>query len=85
MQGDEIIFLVQDSIEGGYEAKAMGYSIFTEADTISELREMVRDAVACHFDDENRHLPTEYAILRTSAISTSQAFVVGERRMTSAG
>ena len=51
MQGNEIIFLVQDSIEGGYEAKAMGYSIFTEADTLDELREMVRDAVACHFDD----------------------------------
>lgn len=54
MQGNEIIFLVQDSLEGGYEAKAMGYSIFTEADTISELREMVRDAVACHFDGEDR-------------------------------
>ena len=51
MDGNEIIFLVQDSAEDGYEAKALGYSIFTEADTISELREMVRDAVACHFDD----------------------------------
>jgi len=51
MQGNEIIFLVQDSVEGGYEAKALGYSIFTEADTLNELREMVRDAVACYFDD----------------------------------
>ncbi len=54
MEGNEIIFLMQDSAEGGYEAKALGCPIFTEADTISELREMVRDAVACHFDDEER-------------------------------
>ena len=58
MEGNEIIFLGQDSAEGGYEAKAMGYSIFTEADTIGELREMVRDAVACHFDDEKRPIPS---------------------------
>lgn len=48
----EIIFLVEESPEGGYTAKALGYSIFTEADTWEELREMVQDAVICHFDDE---------------------------------
>lgn len=52
MNGNEIIFLVQDSLEGGYEARALGYSIFTEADTLDELREMVRDAVACHFEED---------------------------------
>jgi len=46
----EIIFLVQESPEGGYEARALGYSIFTEGKNLEELREMVRDAVACHFD-----------------------------------
>ncbi|HRJ40417.1 MAG: hypothetical protein KJZ86_12080 [Caldilineaceae bacterium] len=61
MNGNEIIFLVQDSIEGGYEAKALGFSIFTEADTIDELRGMVRDAVACHFDDGER--PSAKSIL----------------------
>jgi hypothetical protein len=50
----EIIFLIEDSPEGGYEAKALGHSIFTEADTVDELREMIRDAVACHFDDAER-------------------------------
>ncbi|MCC9076483.1 hypothetical protein FKZ61_010220 [Litorilinea aerophila] len=50
----EIIFLVQDSPEGGYEARALGESIFTEADTLEELRAMVRDAVACHFDESER-------------------------------
>jgi hypothetical protein len=47
---DEIIFLVEDAPEGGYCARALGYSIFTEGDTWSELSAAVRDAVACHFD-----------------------------------
>jgi hypothetical protein len=31
---DEIIFLVQESPEGGYEAQALGEAIFTEAETL---------------------------------------------------
>lgn len=50
----EIIFLIEDSPEGGYEAKAIGHSIYTEADTVDDLREMIRDAVSCHFDQEDR-------------------------------
>ena len=49
---DEIIFLVEESLEGGYTAKALGVSIFTEAETVEELRELVKDAVHCHYDDE---------------------------------
>ena len=52
MNGTEIIFEVEESPEGGYEARALGHSIFTAADTLDELREMVRDAVRCHFDPE---------------------------------
>ena len=48
---NEIIFVVEDSPEGGYVAKAAGASIFTEADTLDELHAQVRDAVRCHFDD----------------------------------
>ncbi len=51
---NEIIFLIENSPEGGYEAKAIGHSIYTEADTLDELREMLRDAVACHFDEDER-------------------------------
>ena len=51
---NEIIFLVLDSPEGGFEARALGHSIFTEADTVDELRDMVRDAVACHFEEAER-------------------------------
>ena len=48
---NEIIFIVEDSPEGGYVAKAAGSSIFTEADTLDELHAQVRDAVRCHFDE----------------------------------
>ena len=51
---DEIIFAVQESPEGGFEARALSAPIFTEADTLDELRAMVRDAVECHFDEEER-------------------------------
>ncbi|MGH7351538.1 MAG: 2-oxoisovalerate dehydrogenase [Candidatus Methylomirabilales bacterium] len=46
----EIIFSVEESPEGGYEARALGHSIFTQAETLEERKEMVRDAVCCHFD-----------------------------------
>ena len=53
MKASEIIFAVEESPEGGYEAQALGHSIFTQADTLDELREMVRDAVRCHFDTDS--------------------------------
>ena len=52
----EIIFLVEESIEGGFEARALGESIFTQAETLSELREQIKDAVKCHFEPENNVL-----------------------------
>ena len=48
---DELIFLVADAPEGGYTARALGASIFTEADDLDGLRTQVRDAVRCHFDE----------------------------------
>ena len=47
----EIVFLVEESSEGGFEARALGLSIFTEGKTLNEIRENVRDAVRCHFDE----------------------------------
>ena len=52
---NEIIFLIEEAPEGGYTAKALGESIFTEADSMEELKQMVKDAVRCHFDD--KHMP----------------------------
>ena len=47
---NEIIFLVEESPEGGYEAKALGYSIFTDGDDLEHLKANVKDAVATHFE-----------------------------------
>ena len=49
---EEIIFLVGESYEGGYIAKALDTAIVTEADTMAELKMMLKDAVHCHFDNE---------------------------------
>ncbi len=61
MTATEIIFEVTEAHEGGYTARALGHSIFTEADTIEDLRAAVRDAVACHFDD---NAPDRPAVIR---------------------
>ena len=47
---DEVIFLVEEAPEGGYVARALGLSIFAEADTAAGIHEQVRDAVRCHFE-----------------------------------
>ena len=54
MARSELVFVVEEAPEGGYVARALGESIFTEADDLDALREMVRDAVACHFDEGDR-------------------------------
>jgi hypothetical protein len=50
----ELVFVVEQAPEGGYTARAVGNSIFTEADTLDELRNQVRDAVRCHYDEARR-------------------------------
>ncbi|MBN3870896.1 type II toxin-antitoxin system HicB family antitoxin [Nostoc sp. JL33] len=50
----EIVFIVEDDPDGGYTAVALTESIFTQADDIETLREMIRDAVHCHFPNEQR-------------------------------
>lgn len=54
---EEVIFLVEESEEGGYIAKGLGVSIFTEAENIEQLREAVKEAVHCHFDDNKASHP----------------------------
>jgi hypothetical protein len=49
---NEIIFMVEDAIEGGFNARALGVLIFTQADTVEELRLNVREAVECYYGDE---------------------------------
>ena len=52
MSEKEIIFLIEESFDGGYEAKALGYSIFTEGNNISELKKNIKEAVKCHFESK---------------------------------
>jgi len=51
---DEIIFVVQEAPEGGYTARALEASVFTEADDMESLHEQLRDAVRCHFEEDKR-------------------------------
>ncbi len=55
---EEIIFLVEESHEGGYTAKGLGVSIFTEGETIEDLQKSIKDAILCHFDVEKTRLVT---------------------------
>ena len=48
---NEVIFVVEDSAEGGYEARALSNSIFTEGETLDDLKQNIREAVRCHFDE----------------------------------
>jgi hypothetical protein len=50
----EVIFSIEEAPEGGFVARALGHSIFTEADNLDALRDAVRNAVRCHFDDADR-------------------------------
>ena len=65
---NEVIFLVEESPEGGYEAQALGYAIFTEADTFEELKDRIRDAVHCHFDEEERPAIIRLHLVREEVI-----------------
>jgi hypothetical protein len=47
----ELIFVVEEAPEGGFTARALGASIFTEADDWADLQSQVRDAVLCHFEE----------------------------------
>ena len=53
---EEVIFIVEESSEGGFIAKGLGISIYTEAESMEELRVAVKDAVLCHFDDDKKRI-----------------------------
>jgi len=53
---EEVFFMVEESEEGGFIAKGLGVSIFTQAETLEELRSLVKDAVHCHFDDQKKRI-----------------------------
>jgi hypothetical protein len=69
MPDTEIIFSVEESPEGGYDARALGYSIFTQADTMDELKRNVRDAVRCHFEEGKAPSVIRLHMVRDEVIS----------------
>ena len=56
MKLKEIMFVGEEDSETGYTAQALGYSIFTEGDTLEELKENIKDALKCHFDKKEMPL-----------------------------
>ncbi len=50
---NEVFFLVEEDLEGGYTAKALGESIFTDGETLEELKINIKEAVHCHFEEDN--------------------------------
>ena len=65
----EVIFEVTEALEGGYDARALGHSIFTQGDDWEDLKEMVRDAVTCHFGDEEAPRVIRLHLVRDEAIA----------------
>ena len=54
---NEIIFVIEEAPEGGFTARALGVPIFTEADSLAELKQNLRDAVNCHYDENEANRP----------------------------
>ncbi len=51
--GKKVIFIIEKDPNGGFNASALEYSIFTQGETIEEVRENIIDAISCHFDNPN--------------------------------
>lgn len=64
----EIIFTVSESPEGGFEARAVGHSIYTQAESYDDLRAAVQDAVRCRFDEADRPTLIRLHTLRDEVI-----------------
>ena len=70
---NEIIFLIEDAPEGGFTARALEVSIFTEADDINDLHDKVRDAVDCHFEPSSKPKIIRLHFVREKVSSASGA------------
>jgi hypothetical protein len=68
MSQSEIIFAVQESLEGGFEARALSHSIYTEAESLDELKKKVQDAVRRHFEEKDRPALIRMHLVRDEVI-----------------
>lgn len=69
MSASEVIFDVAESADGGYEARALGRSIFTCGDDWDDLKGMPREAVLCHFDGDETPRVIRLHLVRDEAIA----------------
>jgi hypothetical protein len=69
MRVKELIFLVEDTEEGGYTARGLGTSIFTEGDTLEEVRANIREAVECHFEPGDKPSVVRLHIVRDEVLA----------------
>jgi hypothetical protein len=70
---NEIIFLIEDAPEGGFIARALDVSIFTEADDINDLHQKVCDALDCHFEPSKKPKIKRLHFVREKVSSASCA------------
>ncbi len=66
---EEIIFEVTEAPEGGFDARALGHSIFTQGDDWADLKAMVTDAVLCHFGDGDEQRVVRLRFVKDEAIA----------------
>ena len=71
MKTNEVIFEVHEASEGGYDARALGHSIFTQGDDWEDLKIMAREAVLCHFGDEHAPRVIRLHLVRDEALAVS--------------
>jgi hypothetical protein len=64
----EVVFTVSEAPEGEFEARAVGHSIYTQAESLEELRTAVQDAVRCHFDEAERPTLIRLQVVRDEVI-----------------
>ncbi|MFN0148078.1 MAG: 2-oxoisovalerate dehydrogenase [Dehalococcoidia bacterium] len=67
--GAVLDFFAYEDPEGGYTARAVGLSIFTEADDLPALRDNIRDAVRCHFGDGEAPAVLRLHVVREEVIA----------------
>ena len=64
----ELVFIMEEDPEGGLNAWAAGQAIFSQADSLDELRKNIREAVECHFGGGDEQVPEvriEFAALES--------------------
>ena len=66
---NEIIFLIEEAVEGGYNARALGESIFTQGETLEEIKLNIKEAVECHFDQGKKPKLLRFHIVKDEVIA----------------